>query len=124
MPGLTYAPNDKLHIRLQVTGTSPTTLRARVWKDGTAEPATWQATGTDTASAMQAAGSIGLMSYLSGTSTALPAVTRFDDLSAAELPAAGPMAQAKVAKVAVAHKSTVPTAAARVSPPFGQATGK
>ena len=39
--GLTYAAGDKLNIRMQATGTSPTVLRAKVWKDGQAEPG-WQ----------------------------------------------------------------------------------
>ena len=44
VPG-TYAVGETLNLRLQVTGTSPTTLRAKVWESGTAEPATWQRLG-------------------------------------------------------------------------------
>ncbi|MGI8867725.1 MAG: PKD domain-containing protein [Mycobacteriales bacterium] len=125
IPGLTYAPGDKLHIRLLVTGASPTQLSARVWKDGTAEPTTWQVAGADTASAMQVAGGIGLMAYVSGTTTTLPVLVRFDDLTAAD-PGAGaaPQAKAKVFGVTTLHESTTPTAATRVSPPFGKAAGK
>ena len=48
--GLTYAAGDKLNIRMQATGTSPTVLRAKVWKDGQAEPG-WQLSGSDGAGA-------------------------------------------------------------------------
>ena len=48
VPGLTYAPGEQLVIRMQVAGSSPTTLRAKVWKDGGAEPAACQVTATDT----------------------------------------------------------------------------
>ena len=54
--GLTYNAGDKLRVRMQVSGTSPTTLQAKVWKDGTAEPTSWQSTGTDTTASLQAAG--------------------------------------------------------------------
>jgi PKD repeat protein len=76
--GLTYAAGDKLNLRMQATGTSPTVLRAKVWKDGQAEPG-WQLSGSDGAGAMQAAGSIGLMSYLATNATA-GTTNRFDTL--------------------------------------------
>ena len=40
--GLAYDPTIGLRIRVQATGTSPTTLRARVWAGSAAEPSTWQ----------------------------------------------------------------------------------
>src|SRR6185437_2118293 len=54
--GLTYAPGTQYQVRVQVFGTSPTTIRARVWKVGATEPATWQASVTDSTAALQAAG--------------------------------------------------------------------
>ncbi|WP_165070195.1 PKD domain-containing protein [Marisediminicola senii] len=80
--GLTYATGDKLQIRMQVVGTAPTTIRAKVWKTGTTEPAAWQLTTTDTTASLQAAGHIGVASYLSGSSTAIPLTTTFDNLTA------------------------------------------
>ncbi|BDZ45936.1 PKD domain-containing protein [Naasia aerilata] len=77
--GLTAGTGDQLRIRLQVVGEGTTTLRAKVWKVGTAEPTTWQVTATDAAPALQGAGFVGLGEYLSGSSTALPAVVAFDD---------------------------------------------
>ncbi|TFC87368.1 PKD domain-containing protein [Cryobacterium sp. TMT1-21] len=78
--GLTYATGDRLQFRLQVTGTSPTTIQAKVWKVGTAEPANWQATVTDATAGLQSAGSIGLYSYLSSSATPTSLVVSFDDL--------------------------------------------
>jgi hypothetical protein len=82
VPGLTVAAGSQLRVRLQVTGTNPTTVRARVWAVGSSEPATWTASVTDTTAGLQAAGSIGLMGYLSGSATNAPLVVRFDDLVA------------------------------------------
>ena len=78
--GLTVAPDDELNVKVQATGTSPTTLRAKVWKVGTAEPAAWAASTTDSAAALQGAGSIGFEAYLSGSATNAPQVASFDDL--------------------------------------------
>jgi PKD repeat protein len=82
VPGLSVAAGDAVAVRLQVTGTNPTTLRARVWKGGTAEPTTWQRSVTDSTSTLQAPGALGLTLYLSGTSTSTPLVVSFDDLTA------------------------------------------
>ena len=71
---------DKLQIRLQTEGTSPTALRARVWKVGTAEPGTWQVTATDNTASFQNPGGFTLVTYLAGSATNAPVVARFDDL--------------------------------------------
>ncbi|MBG0737866.1 PKD domain-containing protein [Paeniglutamicibacter antarcticus] len=78
--GLTFNSGDRLQVRLQVTGTSPTTLQAKVWKTGTTEPANWQLATTDSTAGFQAAGAIGLYSYLSTTGTPTPLTVTFDDL--------------------------------------------
>ncbi|MGJ4844931.1 PKD domain-containing protein [Leifsonia sp. Le1] len=79
VPNLTVAAGDKLKIHLQVFGTSPTTIRAKVWSASTTEPAAWQLTSTDATAALQAAGFTGLRTYVSGTATDIPVTTRFDD---------------------------------------------
>jgi PKD repeat protein len=66
--GLTYITGDTVRIQMAVTGTSPTTLSAKVWKIGTAEPATWSSTTTDSTAALQVSGSVGVLSYVSGSS--------------------------------------------------------
>ncbi|MFF1635008.1 LamG-like jellyroll fold domain-containing protein [Leifsonia sp. NPDC058248] len=76
--GLTYVPGQQYQVRLQVFGTNPTTVRARVWT-GATEPTTWQASVTDTTAALQAAGSVGLRAYMSGTATNPPLTTKFDN---------------------------------------------
>ncbi|MCW2915157.1 MAG: Conserved secreted protein of unknown function, putative domain [Actinomycetia bacterium] len=79
--GLTYAAGTVLHLRLQAVGTSPTALKAKVWADGTTEPG-WQVTGTDSTSGLQAAGSVGIRTYLSGSTTNAPITLTLDDFTA------------------------------------------
>ena len=86
LPGVVLAPGDHLQVRLQVTGSSPTTLRARAWKAGTAEPLPWQATSADSTSGMQAAGHTGLAAYLSGAATNAPITVTVDELRGTALP--------------------------------------
>jgi PKD repeat protein len=78
--GLTAAPGQLMEVRVQATGTSPTTLRAKVWALGTVEPADWTASVTDATAAVQAAGRIALRTYLSGSATNAPVLGLFDDL--------------------------------------------
>ena len=80
LPGLTYAVGDRLNVRFQVAGASPTALNLKVWKVGTAEPSGWQRTVTDSTAGLQAAGGVGLRTYLSSTSTNAPVTVSFDDL--------------------------------------------
>ena len=82
VPGLTYAAGSNLRIRVQATGTNPTTVRAKVWSVASTEPTAWAASVTDTTANLQAAGGVGLMSYLSSTATNAPTVARFDDFQA------------------------------------------
>ncbi|MBF4630518.1 PKD domain-containing protein [Clavibacter michiganensis subsp. phaseoli] len=79
VPGLTYTAGQQLQVRVRTTGTSPTTLEAKVWPAGQPEPTAWTATATGTAAALQAAGGIGIQTYLSGTAAAA-VTTRIDDL--------------------------------------------
>jgi hypothetical protein len=78
--GLTFAANDRLNVRVQALGASPTTIRVRVWKVGTAEPGTWQVSVTDATAALQTAGTVGVSSYLSGSGTPSPIVVTVDNL--------------------------------------------
>jgi PKD repeat protein len=78
VPGVTVGAGDRLNVKVQAFGTSPTTLRAKVWAVGSAEPTAWTASVTDSTSGLQAAGNIGLGSYLSGSATNAPVFTAFD----------------------------------------------
>ena len=71
---LTCRAGTLLHVRVQVSGTGTTRVTASVWADGTAEPTTPQLVRTDTTATLQAAGSVGLAAYTSGTATAPVAV--------------------------------------------------
>jgi len=86
VPGLTYSPGDQLKLRFQVTGTGTTTLQAKLWSAAGTEPAAWQLTTTDTTAALQAAGAVGIESYISASATNAPVTTSFDDLSVVRLP--------------------------------------
>ncbi|WP_137293321.1 PKD domain-containing protein [Nocardioides dongxiaopingii] len=77
---LTYAPGQRLLMRVQAVGTAPTTLRVKIWAAGTTEPATWLSSLTDGAPSLQTAASIGLSGYLSGAATNAPVVVSYDDL--------------------------------------------
>jgi PKD repeat protein len=65
----TYTAGQVLHARLSVTGTSPTTIAAKVWVEGQTEPASWQLQGTDSTAALQAAGGVGIKASSSSAST-------------------------------------------------------
>ncbi len=80
--GLSFAAGDTFLLRVQAEGAAPTTIRARAWEQGTAEPASWQATATDATAGLQQAGSVGIRT-VNTTSTAT--TLRFDDLAATSI---------------------------------------
>ncbi|WP_298459553.1 PKD domain-containing protein [uncultured Cellulomonas sp.] len=106
VPGLTYAPGDRLNVRVQVTGTSPTTIQARTWKVGTPEPTTWQVSATDSTAVLQSAGDIGITTYLSGSATNAPVTVSWDDLRATSASAGPVEPPANVAPTAVIAATT------------------
>ena len=81
VPGLTYVAGQKIAVALEVTGTSPTTVRAKVWAAGGTEPTAWAKTATDSTAGLQAAGRVGFHSYLSASATNAPVVSSWDDLT-------------------------------------------
>src|SRR4051794_13119336 len=78
--GLTYHAGDVLSIRAQATGTSPTTLRAKVWPQGTPEPDGWTVSAQDSAAGPQTGGTIGFMSYMNAGVTNGPIKSLHDDI--------------------------------------------
>lgn len=80
--GITINPGDTLMVRVEAVGTSPTTVRAKVWKSGTTEPTDWLLSATDSTASLQTAGHVGLSTYLAGAATNLPFVTVFDNFVA------------------------------------------
>jgi PKD repeat protein len=80
VPGLTMVAGDKLRVRTQAVGTSPTALRLKVWKLGTTEPSAWLMTASDSTAGWQTAGGFALDAYLSSSATNAPTVFSLDDL--------------------------------------------
>ena len=64
-PTVALASAKTLALRLQVTGTSPTTIRAKVWQSEQPEPADWTAVANDSTAALQLAGAVGVAAYAS-----------------------------------------------------------
>ncbi|HEY5822278.1 MAG TPA: LamG-like jellyroll fold domain-containing protein [Propionibacteriaceae bacterium] len=81
LPG-TLAVGDQIHIRAQVFGASPTTIRSKVWIGSAPEPAEWMATATDNFAALQAPGSVGLVAYMSSAATNAPVTVSVLDVEA------------------------------------------
>ena len=82
VPGLDRAAGRFVWLRARVTGASPTTLRIKAWADGQAEPRAWLFRTTDGESALQRRGAVGLMAYVSSSSTNAPVMYTFDDYRA------------------------------------------
>lgn len=78
--GLTYGAGDVLRLRFGLSGTNPTTITAKVWTSGRAEPATPQLTTTDSTAGLQSAGAFAIKGYLGGSATNAPVVVRYDNL--------------------------------------------
>ena len=87
--GVTATPGLPLRFKLETEGTSPTTVRAKVWPSAAAEPGAWTVTGTDSTVALQSAGTVGLDLYVSGSATA-PSALSFDRFTASRLGATPP----------------------------------
>ena len=83
LPG-SYVAGQQLNVKVSVTGTSPTTVRGKMWLAGSTEPAAWQATGTDSTPAMQVPGGVSLRPNVSSSSSIASTVVRFDGLRVIE----------------------------------------
>jgi hypothetical protein len=54
-------PYGPYHVKVQITGSSPTSFASKVWRAGAGEPAAWMLTGTDSRNlAPQGPGPIGV----------------------------------------------------------------
>lgn len=82
---LTTTPKQGLRVRLQATGTDPTTLRARAWPTSGIEPDEWAVTAKDSNASLQRAGSVGAQVYLSASADRAPLKVEFDDLRAEQV---------------------------------------
>lgn len=71
-----------IHIRMETSGTNPTTVRTKVWLGAATEPASWTVSATDTYAPLQAPGSVGLIAYVAGNAPNTPVTLSVDDLHA------------------------------------------
>jgi hypothetical protein len=79
VPGLAHSAGRAIWLRAQLTGVNPTTVRIKAWADGQSEPSAWHYSATDSEGALQASGSVAILSRLPGSSTAAPVVFAYDD---------------------------------------------
>jgi hypothetical protein len=77
--GLKFTAGDTFLLRVQAEGANPTTIRAKAWKAGTAEPSAWMVTATNSTAALQTAGTLGIGTLNSATSVS---TLSFDNLRA------------------------------------------
>ena len=73
VPG-TITADTPYTLAINVTGTNPVTVSAKVWKSSDGEPAAWQVTKTDTGTTaatlnLQTAGSVGIYGYMNSGSS-------------------------------------------------------
>ncbi|HYL52504.1 MAG TPA: PKD domain-containing protein, partial [Acidimicrobiia bacterium] len=82
VPGLHVNPGDVLRARFALSGTSTTTLQAKVWSKTSQEPSAWLVGTTDaTPPALQSAGDIGVLVYVSGSWIGTAPVVTIDNLA-------------------------------------------
>lgn len=62
--GTNYKSGQAYNVKVEVTGVSPTTVRAKAWPSGQTEPTSWTISATDSAAHLQTAGSTSLRTYL------------------------------------------------------------
>jgi hypothetical protein len=74
-----YKVGTALTVRLDLSGSGTTTLRAKAWATGSTEPTGWQLTATDTTAALQKAGGLEIQLYNSSTATATQTI-KIDNL--------------------------------------------
>jgi len=79
LTGYTYVGGDALAMRFALaTSGSSTQLQGKVWPASSPEPAAWTTTISDSQAELQAAGQVGLSTYITGSVTNGPVVTSVD----------------------------------------------
>lgn len=71
-PTLAWAAGTDYSIKVQVEGVSPTTIRVKIWPTSGSEPGSWDATGTDSAAALQTSGFYGIIFRTTSSVTNFP----------------------------------------------------
>jgi PKD repeat protein len=75
VPGLTWSAGTDYMLKTEVTGASPTTIRAKIWAAGTAEPASWQLSTTDSSAGPQSAAAPNVHFARAGSATSASTVS-------------------------------------------------
>jgi hypothetical protein len=89
----TLVVGDLWHLRVQIEGASPTTIRIRAWKDGDTEPTSWQESVTDSGAGLQSTGKVGVQwitSAMTNVGGGLTATVSLDTYEATAIPAVAP----------------------------------
>jgi PKD repeat protein len=83
LPG-TLTAGEQVRVRVQSypSATGTTTVRAKAWWGGSTEPASWQASATNSYAALQDPGAVGLTTYISSSATNVPVKLSFSSLTA------------------------------------------
>ena len=81
VPSFTIVPGQSYTLAMEVKGTSPTTISAKLWKSSDAEPTGWTKTTTDSSDVLQAAGTVGLFGYLPVGAANAPVTIAFDKVT-------------------------------------------
>ena len=81
VPGVDYRAGDKLRVKVEVTGTSPTMIRAKVWSVGDTEPGAWLTTVDDSTASLQVAGGAGFYLWNASSVTNAPTTVSVDNFS-------------------------------------------
>jgi len=114
--GLAFTPGNSFVLRVQLQSASPTTIRVKAWRLGSIEPAAWSLT-TTTSSGPQIAGSLGIRTVNTSTTTSsLP----FDNLLATRIAATDTTAPT-VSAVSPADGATGVVAGTMVTAAFSEA---
>lgn len=89
--GLTFVAGTTYWLVARCSGVSPTTLEVKVWADGTAEPAAWTISASDS-TGPQVAGYPGVRFTHGSSWTGTPLISTFYDYSVQRIPVGKPWA--------------------------------
>lgn len=127
VPGVTFTANTKYKVKVRVSGTSPTTVSAKVWKSVDPEPASWHQSATDSDPALQQAGSVGVFGFLpSAASAQAPVTVAWHDLGVVDTtsdPVAPPTSPSPTAGSAAVGSTSYSVPAGAVFAVAGGGTG-
>lgn len=85
LPRETHAANQDYWFETRCTGSSPTTLEIRFWRDGTSRPSAPDATFTSSTAQFQGTGGVGFKTFLAASASNAPVQVLWDDASVAPL---------------------------------------